>query len=67
MSQEQQVTPIPIPTMYEDEQEMLNGNNGLEMVPYPQPGVPDIQGVQGEGQARVVVEEPTEVVALGAT
>ena len=35
------------------------------MVPHPQLGVPDIQGIQGEGQAGVVVEEPIEAIALG--
>ena len=33
MSQEQQITPVPGPTVYEDEQEMLNGNGGSAMVP----------------------------------
>ena len=42
---------------------MLNGHSGLEIVPHPQLGVPDIQGAQGEGQAGVVVEESTEAVA----
>ena len=50
MSQEPQITPVPGPTVYEDEQEMLNGNGGSAIVPHPQPGVPDIQGVQREGQ-----------------
>ena len=49
MSQEQQITPPPGPTVYEDEQEMLNGNGETAIVPHPQPGVPDIQGVQREG------------------
>ena len=44
---------------------MLNGNNGLEMVPHPELGVPDIQGVQGEGQVGIVVEEPAKAVAPG--
>ena len=66
MSQEQQITPIPGPTVYEDEQEMLNGNGGSAMVPHPQPGVPDIQGVQREGQVEGVVEEPAEVGAPSA-
>ena len=42
MSQEQQITPIPGHTMYEDEQEMLNGNGGSAIVPQPHLGVPDI-------------------------
>ena len=66
MSQEQQIAPVPIPTIYEDEQEMLNGNGGSTIVPHPQLGVPDIKGVQSEGQVEGVVEEPTEVVAPGA-
>ena len=33
MSQEQQITPIPGPTVYEDEQEMMNGNGGSTIVP----------------------------------
>ena len=45
MSQEQQITPIPIPIAYDDKQEMLNGNNGLEIVPHLQLGVLDIWGV----------------------
>ena len=49
MSQEQQITPIPGPTVYEDEQEMLNGNRGSVVMPHPQPGVLDIQGAQREG------------------
>ena len=36
------------------------------MVPHPQPSVADIQGVQGEGQTGVVVEESTEAVAPSA-
>ena len=35
-----------------------------EIVPHPQLGVPNIQGVQSEGHVGVVVEEPTEAVAL---
>ena len=46
---------------------MLNGNGGSAIVPHPQPSVPDIQGVQSEGQAEGVVEEPVEVVAPSAT
>ena len=42
MSQEQQITPIPGPTMYEDEQEILNGNGGLAIGAYPQLVVLDI-------------------------
>ena len=42
--------------MYEDEQEMLNGNSGSEMVPQPQPSVLDIQGVQSKGQVGLVVK-----------
>ena len=63
MSQEHQITPVPGPTMYEDEQEMLNGNGGSTIVPHPQPGVPDIHGVQREGQVEGVVEELAEVGA----
>ena len=39
ISQEEQINPIPIPTIYTDEQEMLNGNGGSELVPQPQPGM----------------------------
>ena len=42
---------------------MLNGNSGSEIVPHPQLGAPNIQGVQGEGQVGVVVKEPTKAVA----
>ena len=42
VSQEQQIALVPIPTIYEDEQEMLNGNSGSEIVPHHQPDVPDI-------------------------
>ena len=42
VSQEQQIALVPIPTIYEDEQEMLNGNGRSAIVPHPQPGVPDI-------------------------
>ena len=42
---------------------MLNGNGGSATVPHPQPGVPDIQGVQSKGQVEGVVEEPIDVVA----
>ena len=66
MSQEQQITSIPGLTMYEDKQDMLNGNGGSTIVPHPQPGVPDIQGVQREGQVEGVVEEPAEVGAPSA-
>ena len=66
MSQEQQITPVPGPTVYDDEQEMLNGNGGSAMVPHPQPGVPDIQGAQRDGQVEGVVEEPIEVGAPSA-
>ena len=66
MSQEQQITPVPGPTVYEDEQEMLNGNGGSAMVPPPQPSVPNIQGVQREGQVEGVMEEPAEVGAPNA-
>ena len=66
MSQEQQITPIPSPIVYEDEQETLNGNGGSAIVPHPQLGVPDIQGVHNEGQVEGVVEEPVEVGAPGA-
>ena len=48
MSQEQPIALVPIPTIYEDKQEMLNGNRGSEILP-PPPSVPDIQGVQSEG------------------
>ena len=66
MSQEQQITPIPGPTVYEDEQEMLNGNGGSTVVPHPQLGGPNIQGVQREGQVEAVVEEVAEVGAPSA-
>ena len=66
ISQEPHITPIPIPIVYKDEQEMWYGNSGSEIVPHPQPGVPDTQGVQSEGQAGVVVEEPAEAIAPGA-
>ena len=47
MSQDQQLTPIPILTIYEDEQELLNGNG--EPMPRPQPGIPLLEGVpQGD-------------------
>ena len=45
---------------------MLNGNGGSTIVPHPQPGVPDIQGIHSKGQVGGVVEEPTEVVAPNA-
>ena len=45
---------------------MLNGNAGSAIAPHPQSGVPDIQDVQSEGQAKGVVEKPTEVVSPGA-
>ena len=45
---------------------MLNGNNGSELVPQPQPGMP-IQGVQEEGQVGVIVEELAETMVTGAT
>ena len=61
MSQEQKITPVPGPTVYEDEQEMLNENGGSAIVPHPQPGVPDIQGVQREGQVEGVVEERSQL------
>ena len=36
MTQEQQITLVPIATIYEDKQQMLNGNGGgSEMVPHP--------------------------------
>ena len=66
MSQEQQITPVPSPTVYEDEQEMLSGNGGSTIVPHPQPGVPNIQGLQREGQVEGVMEEPAEVGAPNA-
>ena len=47
MNQEEQIAPVPVPTKYIDEQEMLNGNGGSELVPQPQLGMP-IQGVQDE-------------------
>ena len=49
MSHEEQITPVPISIAYTNEQEMLNGNVGSELVPPPQPGML-IQGVHGEGQ-----------------
>ena len=63
MSQEQKITPVPGPTVYEDEQKMLNGNGRSAIVPHPQLGVSDIQCVQREGQVEGVVEEPAEVDA----
>ena len=66
MSQEQQITPVPSPTMYEGEPKMLNGNGGLAIVPHPQLGVLNIQGAQSEGQVEGVVEEPADVGATGA-
>ena len=56
MSQDQRLTPIPIPTIYEDEQEMLNGNG--EPMPGPQPSIPLLEGVPHGDQAEVVVQEP---------
>ena len=66
MSQEEQITPVPIPTVYADEREMLNGNDGTELVPQPWPGMP-IQGVQEEDQVGLRVEEPSDVVIPSAT
>ena len=66
MSQKQQITPVPVPIVYEDKQEMLNGNSGLEIVPHPQPSVPDIKGVQCEGEVGAMDEEPTEAIVPGA-
>ena len=40
MSQEEQINPIPILAIYMDEEEMLNGNGGAELVPRPQLGMP---------------------------
>ena len=37
MNQEQQIIPVPSPTIYEDEQEMLNRNGGSAIVPHTQP------------------------------
>ena len=34
-------------------------------MPHPQPGVPDIQGVQSEGCVDGVMEEPVEIGAPG--
>ena len=65
MSQQEQITPVPISTVYKDEQEMLNGNGGSKLVPQSQPGMP-IQGVQDEGQVGVIVEKPSEVVIPSA-
>ena len=62
MSQDQKTTPIPIPTIYEDEQEMLNGNG--EPMPHPQPGIPLLEGVPQGDQAKVVVQEPSEAVVM---
>ena len=45
---------------------MLNGNGGSAIVPHPQLGVPDIQGVQREGQVEGLVEELAEVGAPSA-
>ena len=65
MSQEEQINPVPIPTIYIDEQEMLNGNGGSELVPQPQPRML-VQGVQEEDQVGVTIEEPTKTVVPGA-
>ena len=65
MSQEEQINPVPIPTIYTDEQEMLNGNGGSELVPQTQFGML-IQGVQEEGQVGVIVEEPAETMVPSA-
>ena len=54
MSQGQQIALIPIPIVYKDEQEILNGNG----MPHTQPGVSLLEGVLQAGQARVAVEEP---------
>ena len=59
MSQSQELARIPEGTVYPDEQEMLNGNG--EPVP-PQPGMPLLEGVLGEGQVGTV-EEPVEAVS----
>ena len=45
---------------------MLNGNGGSAIMPHPQPGVPDIQGVQSEVQVEGVVKELAEVVVPSA-
>ena len=35
MSQEEQIAPIPIPIVYEDEQEMLHEKSRSEILPHP--------------------------------
>ena len=65
MSQEEQINTVLVPTIYIDDQEMLKGNGGSELVPQPQLGMP-IQGVQDEGQDGVCIEEPFEAVILDA-
>ena len=65
MSQEELINPIPIPTVYTNEQEMLNGNGGSELVTEPQLGMV-VQGVQEEGQVGVIVEEPAETMVPNA-
>ena len=65
MSQEEQINPVPIPTIYANEQEMLNENSGSELVPQPQPSML-VQGVQEEGQVGVIVEEPAQTMVSGA-
>ena len=35
LSQDQEIAPIPIPTVYKDDEEVLNGTN--EPMPQPQP------------------------------
>ena len=61
MSQEEHIIPIPIPIEYVDEQEMLNGNGGSELVPQPQLGM-SVQGVQEKGQVGVKVKEPANAI-----
>ena len=62
MSQDQKTTPIPIPTIYEDEQEMLNRNG--EPVSHPQPHILLLEGVPQEDQPRVLVQELSEAVVM---
>ena len=66
MSQEAQINPVPIPTIYTNEQEMLNENGGSKLVPQPQPSML-VQGVQEEGQVGVIVEGKIETMVPSAT
>ena len=65
MSQEEQINPIPIPTIYTDKQEMPNGNGGSELVLQPQHSMP-VQGVWEEVQVGVTIEEPANTAVPNA-